>query len=303
MKNESIKVGNTTYEIANGYCNLNELSGYTAKVAIIIGTNRIEDIHKTLSENTTVIKYDVDGVEEWTRDNLVYTGVPSFNFSFPLGPEQVQTGTDEKGNPIYEYRDIRDTVLIAEYRTPSLQDEVIAQNKQVTSLNAQLSLISAVTGVGINEIKTGKLTIEELKEKKKAEINVACGQTISRGLTVELSTGYEHFSLSQSDQLNLFGLQAQIASGVDQIVYHSDGQPCRFYPAADIAQLIEKAMFHVSYHVTYGNSLKLWIESLITEEDIQGIFYGIDIPVEYQSEVLKTYLAQVADLAGEGKEK
>lgn len=150
MKNESIKVGNTIYEIANGYCNLNELSGYTAKVAIVIGTNRIEDIHKTLSENTTVIKYDVDGVEEWTRDNLVYTGVPSFNFSFPLGPEQVQTGTDEKGNPIYEYRDIRDAVLIAEYRTPSLQDEIRAQREQIKGLNAQVAYLQMLSGVEVD---------------------------------------------------------------------------------------------------------------------------------------------------------
>jgi hypothetical protein len=296
MKNESIKVGNTTYSIANGSCSLNDLSGYTAKVAIIIGSNDIQQMHKNLSENTTVIKYDVDGVEQWRQNNLIYTGQMSLNSSFPIGIEQVEE-TDEEGNPKYINKEIMGEVVIVEYRTPSLQDEIKSQKDLVTNLNVQLSQLSAVTGVGIEKNKTGKLTIEELKELKKAEINVACGQIVSRGLTVEMSTGFEHFSLSQSDQLNLFGLQAQLASGVEQIVYHSDGQPCRYYPSADIAQLIEKAMFHVSYHVTYGNSLKLWIESLKTEEEIQGIFYGIDIPVEYQSEVLNTYLAQIASLS------
>jgi hypothetical protein len=39
MKNESIKVGNTTYNIATGSCSLNDLSCQTARVAIIIGSN------------------------------------------------------------------------------------------------------------------------------------------------------------------------------------------------------------------------------------------------------------------------
>ena len=123
------------------------------------------------------------------------------------------------------------------------------------------------------------------------------------GVTVELSTGSEHFSLSQSDQLNLFGLQVQLTSGSDQIVYHADGQPCRFYPAADMTVLVEKAMFHVSYHVTYGNSMKTWINSVKTEEELQEIFYGADVPGEYQSEVLKTYLAQIEAMAEEEGEK
>lgn len=150
MKNESIKVGNTTYEIANGYCNLNDLSGYTAKVAIIIGSYDIKEIHKNLSENTTVIKYDADGVEQWRRDNLVYTGVPSFDFSFPLGVEQIQTGTDGEGKPIYKYEEIRDTVLIAEYRTPSLEDVVKAQVQEIKGLKAQIAYLQMLSGVEVD---------------------------------------------------------------------------------------------------------------------------------------------------------
>ena len=135
MKNESIKVGNTTYSIANGSCSLNDLNGYTAKVAIIIGSNDLQDIHKNLSENTTVIKYDADGVEEWTQDNLVFTGQPIFNPSFPIGIEQIQE-TDEEGKPKYINKEIMDAVLIAEYRTPNLQDVVKAQEQEIRSLKA-----------------------------------------------------------------------------------------------------------------------------------------------------------------------
>lgn len=146
MKNESIKVGNTTYSIANGSCSLNDLSGYTAKVVIIIGSNDLQVIHKNLSENTTVIKYDADGVEEWTQNNLIYTGQMSLNSSFPIGIEQVQE-KDEEGNPKYINKEIMGEVVIVEYRTPSLQDEVKSQREQITGLNAQVAYLQMISGV------------------------------------------------------------------------------------------------------------------------------------------------------------
>ncbi|WP_367567738.1 hypothetical protein [Lacrimispora sp.] len=303
MKNESIKVGDKIYNIANNSCSLNDMSGYPATVAIIIGSNRIEDIHKNLSENSAIVKYSADGVEEWRRDNLVYTGKPTFDFSFPVGIEQEQAGTDEEGNPKYTYKEIMDSVLIVEYRTPTIQDEIMAQRTQMKGLNANISHLSTITGVGVEVTTSGQPTLEELKEAKRAEVNAACGQTICNGITVELFAGFEHFSLSQTDQLNLFGLQAQIATGVTQIIYHADGQPCRFYPASDIALLIEKAMFHASYHTTYANSLRSWIDSAETAEELQEIYYGANVPEEYQSEVLKSYLTQIAAMAEGGEDE
>lgn len=149
MKNESIKVGNTTYKIANGSCSLNNLNEQTAKVAIIIGSNDLQDIHKNLSENSTVIKYDADGVEQWTQDNLVFTGQPIFNPSFPVGIEQIQE-TGESGNPKYINKEVMDAVLIAEYRTPNLQDQVKAQAQEIKGLNAQVAYLQMLSGVEVN---------------------------------------------------------------------------------------------------------------------------------------------------------
>jgi predicted DNA-binding ArsR family transcriptional regulator len=44
---------------------------------------------------------------------------------------------------------------------------------------------------------------------------------------------------------------------------------------------------HKTYHTTYYNSLKNYINSLQTIEEIAAITYGIEIPDEYKSEVLK----------------
>ncbi|GLC79187.1 hypothetical protein [Lacrimispora brassicae] len=203
---------------------------------------------------------------------------------------------DEKGNKIqngyacYPFVDYRTLMLI--------QKQYEDSQKQTQSFGSQISHLATISGIGIETSVLGQ-TPEELKEAKKAEMNAACGQTVCNGITVELSTGFEHFSLTQNDQLNLFGLQVQLASGAEQIVYHADGQPCRFYPAADISWIIEKAMFHTSYHITYGNSLKTWIDSVKTEAELQEIYYGADIPVEHQSEILKIYLAKIAAMARE----
>lgn len=65
--------------------------------------------------------------------------------------------------------------------------------------------------------------LEQIRTLKKSEISEACEQTIYNGIDVEMSTGTQHFSLTEKDQINIFGLQATIESGETRIEYHSDG--------------------------------------------------------------------------------
>lgn len=139
---------------------------------------------------------------------------------------------------------------------------------------------------------------------KKAEVSAACEQTIYHGISVTLSDGtVEHYSLTEHDQINLFGKQAQLAAGGERLEYHADGQPCRYYSANDMQEIIQAAMFHVSYHTTYCNALNMWIAGCQTAEEINQIFYGADVPAEYRSEVLETYLLQIAAMAEEDKDE
>ena len=143
-------------------------------------------------------------------------------------------------------------------------------------------------------------TFAELQASKKQEISTACEQTIYSGVSVILADGStEHFALTEHDQLNLFGKQVQLAAGAEQMEYHSDGQPCRYYSAADMKNIVEKAMWHVSYHTTYCNALNMWIVGCESAEEVQQIFYGADVPEQYQSEVLKAYLVKIAAMAGD----
>lgn len=138
-------------------------------------------------------------------------------------------------------------------------------------------------------------TLAEVQAAKKQEVTAACEQIIYAGINVTLSdSSIEHYSLTEHDQLNLFGKQIQVSAGQDRIEYHADGQPCRYYTAADMQTIIQAAMWHVSYHTTYCNALNMWIAGCETADEVSAIFYGADVPEEYQSDVLRAYLVEIA---------
>lgn len=135
-----------------------------------------------------------------------------------------------------------------------------------------------------------KLSIANFAMNKKEELSKACETTIFAGIDVELSTGTEHFSLTEKDQINLFGKQAQLSAGAERLEYHNDGQPCKYYSAADMMTIITAAMQFVSYHTTYCNSIFMWLKGCTKASEMAEISYGAAVPVEYRSEVLNDYL-------------
>ncbi len=152
-------------------------------------------------------------------------------------------------------------------------------------------------------IPTPEELLASAQAAKRAEVSADCEAIIYKGVSVTLADrSTEHFSLTEHDQLNLFGKQAQLAAGADRLEYHADGQPCRYYSAADMQAIIQAAMFHVSYHTTYCNALNMWIAGCQTAEEVQAILYGTDVPEEYRSEVLDAYLLQIAAMAGDNDE-
>lgn len=135
-----------------------------------------------------------------------------------------------------------------------------------------------------------EIDLTPLRENKIQEMSQLCNQTITQGIDVELSTGIEHFSLTLEDQVNLFGKQAEIESGLTKIALHQDDGECKYYSVSDMQLIINAAMFYKTYHTTYFNSLKNYIKNLTSVDDITNIQYGDSIPEEYQTEVLKDIL-------------
>lgn len=133
--------------------------------------------------------------------------------------------------------------------------------------------------------------LADIKATKLKAVSQKCEETIYAGVDVRMSDGTYHFSLTEKDQLNIFGLQAKISAGQTALEYHADGQPCKYYSVEDIQKLITAAMALVSYNTTYCNSLNMWIKAETDSRVIEGIYYGIDIPEIYQSDVLEKYIS------------
>lgn len=138
-------------------------------------------------------------------------------------------------------------------------------------------------------------TLDEAKEAKVAEMNDIQQKLIAQGVDVTLSDGStEHFSLTERDQTSLFGLQAQVAIGAENIPWHTsdEDEHCKFYSNADMAKITSSALSYVTWHVTYFRDLRIYIRSLESKEEVEQVTYGMNIPEAYQSEPLKAMLAQ-----------
>lgn len=130
--------------------------------------------------------------------------------------------------------------------------------------------------------------IEYIRSSKFNEMSYACRTTIENGFDLWISDNqYHHFSLTTQDQLNLMAASTQLET-VELIPYHADGEPSKYYTVDEMRQIIAAANQFKTYHTAYYNSLKNYINSLSTIEEIAAITYGTKIPEEYQTEVLKT---------------
>lgn len=131
-----------------------------------------------------------------------------------------------------------------------------------------------------------EMTVEFVQTAKINEMSRICRQTIEAGFDLIIRGETKHFSLTTQDQLNLMSISSMTVSQ-DLIPYHADGEEVMFYTVAEINQIIDGMNQLKNYNIAYYNSLKAYIESLETIEDIAAIEYGTSIPETYKSDVLK----------------
>lgn len=131
--------------------------------------------------------------------------------------------------------------------------------------------------------------LEETKLRKIKELRGLCNMAITNGFDTQLSDGLHHFSFSTNDQLNILSMQNMIQSGETDIPYHADGELYIFYSVEDAQRIINAANAHKTYHLSYYNSLKNYVNTLETDKQIEDIYYGMEIPIDFQSNVLKFY--------------
>lgn len=121
--------------------------------------------------------------------------------------------------------------------------------------------------------------LNDAKENKLKEISDACYENIINGIDVLLSdNSLEHFSLKETDQINLATAYNEINQGALNYPYHADGQLCKLYSAKDIVAINNASISHKIYHTTYCNHLFAWIKRATTEEELETITYGAELP-------------------------
>ena len=56
---------------------------------------------------------------------------------------------------------------------------------------------------------------------------------------------------------------------------------------------MDTATAYTTFHVTYFNSLKVYSSALEDIAEVSAVQYGMDIPVEYQSDILQALYASM----------
>jgi len=118
------------------------------------------------------------------------------------------------------------------------------------------------------EIKQDRLP-NAIKSKAQ-EIRSICHEAIVKGFDV----GKQHFSLEETDQLNLTTAASAIKDGLASYPYHADGESCRMYTADEINTIVKAATFHKLYHTTLCNHLLQQLQRITEWYQLTAISYS-----------------------------
>ena len=224
----------------------------------------------------TTIYRKMDGEIQFSNDGSVYVEpIPKVSF-------YTNGGGSLEGETVQEVKNYEELVI----PTP-----VASENYEFTKWNPA---IPATGNIESDQRFTACFvyvpTLEEVQETKVTEMNAIQQTVIQEGLDITLSDGtVEHFTLTDHDQTSLMGLQTKVEEGAEQIPWHTSDQSehCKYYSNADMAIITSRALEFVTFHVTYFRDLRIYIRSLLSKEEVTAVTYGMLVPEEYQSDVLK----------------
>ena len=146
------------------------------------------------------------------------------------------------------------------------------------------------------------LTLDFVKSRKLEEMRQTCSKAIESGIDVRMDDGStQHFALTLTDQMMINSLAAKAQQGTELLPWHADGEPSRFYTAVEMIRICDSMERFVTYHQAYFNSLKIYINSISEIETVGSVTYGMEIPAEYQSEVMQSILAGGYETGGDGE--
>ena len=140
---EKIKINEKLYDLVVSGVQLTDQGG---RVIFQPAAATFAEVEAAVKATKAITVLDDAGEPILTRSDLVYAGRLTKDDNYVVGTEPVQTGTNpESSDPIIETRDVIGTVMIAEFRTPDLREELAATK-------AQLAYVAMMGGIGLEEV-------------------------------------------------------------------------------------------------------------------------------------------------------
>jgi hypothetical protein len=111
-------------------------------------------------------------------------------------------------------------------------------------------------------------------------------------MDVETTEGTEHFSLEETDQINLTTAVSAIEQGAKGYPYHADKKLCRMFTAEEIKSIAENATAHKLYNTTLCNHLLMLARRVTTTAELDAITYSADcLPIDLAENMKKVLVA------------
>lgn len=138
--------------------------------------------------------------------------------------------------------------------------------------------------------------MDAARAEKVQEMSAACNAAIVAGMDVETTQGTEHFSMEETDQINLTAAYNAVIAGAPSYPYHADGKLCRMFSSDEITAISEASISHKLYHTTLCNHLLTWARRAETAEELAEITYTADNLPEDLAANMTAVLASASSL-------
>lgn len=175
---------------------------------------------------------------------------------------------------------------------PNIEQVFSAVTLEWSEANETIAKAEAYNGEYTVEEAPDKRPFDEIRTEKLSSLSETCNQTIVAGMDVETTEGVEHFSLEETDQINLTTALSAIEQGAKGYPYHADKKLCRMFTAVEIKAIAEKATAHKLYHTTLCNHLLTLARRATTTAELDEITYSADcLPPDLAENMKKILVA------------
>lgn len=175
---------------------------------------------------------------------------------------------------------------------PNIEQVFSAVTLGWSEANETIAKAEAYNGEYTVEEAPDKRPFDEIRTEKLSSLSETCNQTIVAGMDVETTEGVEHFSLEETDQINLTTALSAIEQGAKGYPYYADKKLCRMFTAVEIKAIAEKATAHKLYHTTLCNHLLTLARRATTTAELDEITYSADcLPLDLAENMKKILVA------------